>query len=445
MEGTAPGSGTVVLAGGNVKKEFAITVAGSLAPVYNALAGELSELPGVTVTLAERAVILQGSISTPREWEYFNKVTAPYAASCSNHVRFQPGPELFEQLKKELASAGIRVSDTIAPERPGEVRFSFTGDVFTVSGFLFCQEDIKRVEKIFEARKWLNPDWNRNSLQLKKDLRVSDCQFDVNVVFVGLSKNQVERMGNGQADGTLLSWNFAAWIRELAGQGAPDTRARGLYTTLGTDMKGTLAFFGENGVSDFRDAGHLTVTNNSPVAAEFENGGSLKVKIFTQETADLKAIDFGLKMKISGGFVRANELLLNLELEKSLTPVKQDGDYFQRSTKTKAQVRCVLGKTAVIAGQKENTYTGNGPTGYAFLRHVPVLNWFFAHEDEVNTEMYYLILVCPQLKTSAPAVKTPPVAETAGLEQKVAENVRKRTAANQEKENKNWFLKMFTW
>lgn len=446
VEGTAPGNGSVTLVGGNVQKVFSVTVSGSLGPLYNALSRELGEIPGVAVTLSERTIILQGRISTPHEWEYFNKVVASYPSACSNYVRFQPGPELFEHLKKELSSAGFRTVDKISPDRPGEVKIAFYGDSFTVSGFMFCQEDIQRIEKILEAQKWLDASWNKNALQLKKDLRISDCQFDVNVVFVGISKNQVERMGNGEADGTILSWNFKAWIRNLIGKGDDaSSRASGISSALNMDMRGSLAFFGENGISDFRDAGHLTVTNNSPIAAEFENGGSLNVKISNQDTANLKPIDFGLKMKIKGGFVRTNEVLLDLDLEKSLTPVKQDGDYFQRSTKTKAQIRCALGKTVVIAGQKENTYTGNGPTGYAFLRHVPVLNWFFAHEDEVNTEMYYLILVSPQLKKTAPQMIAPPVTETGKIEKTVSDRVKKREEATRAKEEKNWFLKMFTW
>ena len=445
VEGTVPGTGSITLGGRSVKKVFTITVSGSLTPLYHAIARELAGVSGVTVTLTERAILLQGTISAVSEWNYFNKVANSYAGSCSNYVRFQPGPELFDQLKKEITAAGFRIADKISPDRPGEIKFAYSGDAFTVSGFLFCSEDLQRVEKILGAQTWLDSNWNKNALQLKKDLRVSDCQFDVNVVFVGLSKNQVERMGNSQASGTLLSWDLAAWFRDFTGTGGTGTRARGTHSYLNTDMKGALAFFGENGVSDFRDAGHLTVTNNSPAAAEFSNGGRLQVKISNEQSSALKPINFGLKMKISGGFVRANEVRLNLDLEKSLTPVKQDGDYFQRSTSTKAQIRCTLGKTVVIAGQKENTYTGNGPTGYAFLRHVPVLNWFLAHEDEVETEMYYLILVYPQLKKPAPAMQSPPAAETAGLEVKVAEKVKKREKAAQAKEEKNWFMKMFTW
>lgn len=449
LEGTVPGNASVILSSGNVKKVYSITISGTLTPVYNALMKELGDLGGVTGRLSEKSIILQGSISDVREWEYFNKVVRSYANSCSNYVRFQPGEKLFDHLKKELASVGIPVVKKISPERPGEVQFSFTEDVFTVTGFLFSQEDILSVEKILSAQKWLDPAWNKNSLLLKKDLRISDCQFDVNVVFVGISKNQLERLGNSQADGTVLSWNFAAWIRELV-KGTPPgmgdvASGKGLYASLNTDLKGTLAFFGENGVSDFRDTGHLTLTNNSKTAAEFENGGNLQVKVATQDTADLKSIEFGLRMKISGGFVRKNELLLNLDLEKSLAPVKQDGDYFQRSTKTKTQLRCTLGKTVVIAGQKENTHTESGPAGYAFLRHVPVLNWFFAHEEEMDTEMYYLILIHPQLKTAFPAMQAIPAAETAHVEKKVYEKVKKREAERRAKEEKNWFLKMFTW
>lgn len=449
VEGTVPGNATVSLVGNNIRKVFHITVTGSLAPTYQALQREISNIRGISATLTEKTILLQGVISSVREWEYFKRVLRFYERSCTNHVRFHPGPELFELLKKDFAAAGLPVVEKISPAAPGKIQFALDGDVFTVSGFLLCQEDITRVENILSVQKWLDPAWNGNALQLKKDLRLSDCQFDVNVVFVGISKNQLERMGNTQADGTIISWNFVAWIRELVGKAADgqvfDTHKAGFHTSLNTDIKGALAFFGENGISDFRDAGHLTITNNNPAAAEFENGGTLQVKVASQESADLKPIEFGLKMKISGGFVRQNELLLKLDLEKSLAPVKQDGDYFQRSTKTKTQIRCVPGQTVILAGQKENVYTGQGPSGYAYLRHAPILNWFFAHEDELITEMYYLILICPQMKKAAPDMLAPPADATIHLEKKVQERIREREEKIRAEEEKNWFMKMFSW
>ena len=79
---------------------------------------------------------------------------------------------------------------------------------------------------------------------------------------------------------------------------------------------------------------------------------------------------FGLTIKVSGGLVKADKVRLILEVEKSLAPIKQDDDYLQRKTRSKSEIVCNLGQTAVISGQREITRT-KSDSGYAFLRHVP--------------------------------------------------------------------------
>ena len=210
-------------------------------------------------------------------------------------------------------------------------------------------------------------------------------------------------------------------------------------------MKGSLVFFGNNGISDFRDAGHVTITNNSKNFASYENGGTLNVKVYGQDTAELKPIDFGLKLKVRGGLIRSDEVRLELDLEKSLAPIKQDEDYFQRSTKTRAEILCPLNKTAVIAGQKELTYSNSGPSGYAFLRHIPVINWFTSSEEDQGEEMTFLILVSPRIANSKVKMTSIPSAETAGVEDSVSRSVNERSRKVQEQEEASWFWKMFTW
>ena len=247
----------------------------------------------------------------------------------------------------------------------------------------------------------------------------------------------------------MLSWNLIAWFRALAGA-APDelagsTDGKGLYSYFNTNLKGSLVFFGNNGISDFRDAGHVTITNNSKNFASYENGGTLNVKVYGQDTAELKPIDFGLKLKVRGGLIRSDEVRLELDLEKSLAPIKQDEDYFQRSTKTRAEILCPLNKTAVIAGQKELTYSNSGPSGYAFLRHIPVINWFTSSEEDQGEEMTFLILVSPRIANSKVKMTSIPSAETAGVEDSVSRSVNERSRKVQEQEEASWFWKMFTW
>ena len=280
-------------------------------------------------------------------------------------------------------------------------------------------------------------------------MQVADTQLDVGIVFVGLTRTQLERFGNASADGTVLSWNVISWFRgftrNVADGVSPNNSATGVYSNFNSNLKGTLNFFGSNGVSDFRDAGHVTLTNNGPNFATYENGGTLSVKLVGSETADLKEIEFGMKLKVRGGLVRSDLVKLELEIEKSMAPVKQDDDYFQRSTKSKAEILCPLDKTAVMAGEREMTYSNSGPSGYAFLRHIPLVNWFFSSKEEQGEEMQMLILICPQLVNHTPQMTSKPSEETANVEKEVAKTVNKQSADAHKKEERNRFLKMFTW
>ena len=136
---------------------------------------------------------------------------------------------------------------------------------------------------------------------------------------------------------------------------------------------------------------------------------------------------------------------LELELEKSLAPIKQDEDYFQRSAKTATEILCPLNQTAVIAGQKDLTYTSSGPSGYAFLRHIPVINWFTSSEEEQSEEMLLLILVSPRIANSNVQMTSIPSDETREVEPAVSRSIEEKNEKIREQESRSWFEKMFTW
>ncbi len=449
IEGVAAGNAVVSVSAAGISKEFRVTVSSSVMPIYRELSRELGDLPEVGVELSDNVLTLRGEITKTGHWEYFRRVVKRYEDRCRNYVSFQPGPALFEELKKQFEAAGFKVADQVSPELPGQIRFQVANGVLTVSGYLLCEDDIAMVKRILASRKWLSPEWNGNALRAVTELKIADTQLDVGIVFVGVTRTQLERLGNASADGTILSWNLIAWFRALAGGVPPGisdaSNGNGLYSYFNTDLKGSLVAFGNNGISDFRDAGHVTLTNNSPNFASYENGGTLNVKVYGQETADLKPINFGLKIKVRGGLIRSNMTRLEFELEKSLAPVKQEEDYFQRSTKTKAEILCPLNKTAVIAGQREMTFSNSGPSGYAFLRHIPIVNWFMAFEEDQGEEMQLLILVCPKIAGQHVQMSSVPSEETAEVENKVSRSVREKSRKIQQQENRNWFLKMFTW
>ncbi|MCI5778552.1 MAG: type II and III secretion system protein [Lentisphaeria bacterium] len=450
ISGVTPGKAVVTVVAGGLEKEFNVTVFNSTLQTYQELGRLLEEIPEVTLELRDDGLTLIGAIANPGHWKYFRRIMAPFAERCHNYVVFQPDAQLIENLKKQLGEAGFPVVKNGATPNPGELAFQLSGGVLMISGDLLSEESIKKAQRILASQEWLNPEWNGNNFRAETDLHVAPSQIDLGIVFVGVTRNQLERLGNSSANGTVLSWDVIGWFKALYG-GSPDAFSShgdqhvGGSVLLQSNLKGSLMFFGDSGISDFRDAGHVTLTNNSKEDAVFENGGTRNVMVYGSESADLKEIEFGLKYKARALLLEGNMVKLNLDLERSLPPVKVDNDYVQRKSKTKTELLCPLGKTAVIAGQKELTFTKNGPAGYAFLRHVPVLNWFFSFEEDQGEEVQILVLVSPELMHQNVQMASRPSAETATLEKDVFTDVDSRNQAAREKEQRNWFSRMFTW
>ncbi len=453
VTGTEAGTADVKVGSSSLEKTFRITVTDSLMATYRALNRDLSDLSEVSVEYGGNSLALRGEITNYSHWEYFLQVMKRYENRCRSYVSFRPGPEMFEALKKQLERAGYKVTDKPSGELPpGTLYFSVSSDILTVGGRVLSAQDVDAVKQIVDSQKWLAHGSDRNGMRAVCRVEVADIQIDVGVVIVGVTRSELDRLGNSSADGTVVSMDLAAWFKSLAGElpdaigkGAPKRNGTGAFSYINTRLQGAIRFFGDNNISDFRDAGHVTFTNNSAAGGSYQNGGTLNVGIYSSETADLKEIDYGLKIVVKGGLVRGDQVKLDLEIEKSLAPVKQDADYLQRKTKTKTELICPLDKTAVIAGQREFAREDSGPSGYAFLRHVPVVNWFTSFEQDKREELQLLILVSPQIAAHKVNMTSKPSADTARVEDEVSASIREKTDSMHEREKRGWFRRMFTW
>lgn len=449
VSGVSPGRAVITVHAGGIEKSFYITVYNSTLQTYQEMSRLLEELPEVTLQMYDGGLVLRGIITQPVHWDYFRRILQSYEGRCNSYVAFVPDTKLIADLKKQLTNAGFPVEEQSGPEAPGKLSMNLTGTVLTVRGYLYSEDGIKTVESILSAQRWLDPEWNGNNASLKTDLRIVPSQVDLGVVFVGVTRKQLERLGNANADGTVLTWDVVGWFKALYG-GAKDaidshgSQHAGGSITLETNLKGALVFFGQNGIADFRDAGHITLTNNGDEST-YENGGTRQVKVYGRDTADMKEIEYGLKYKAQAFLQEGNTVKLNLDLERSLPPVRDGDDYVQSKSKTKTTLICPLGKTAIIAGQKELTFSHEGPSGYAFLRHIPVINWFASSEEDQGEELQMLILVSPELMDQNITMATRPSEENATLEQEVSERVSAENLKVQENEQKTWFERMFTW
>lgn len=452
IQALSSGTATISASASGITKSFKITVLDNMMPVYKALRRDLADIPAVSVELREGIVTLRGEITRYDQWELFDKVVSRQKDNIQNYVTFHAGPELMSTFRDMLVNAGYKIEDKVSPDNPGSISLKATNGVLTLTGYFLSDHDIDAVTKLIDTQKWLSTERTPNTMPLILDINVTNTQIDVGIVFVGITKSDAKRLGNSTADGTLLSVDIAAWFKSLygeppsgIGQGAPKKNGPGGIVFLDTNLKGAIKMFGSNGISEFRDAGHITFTSNSKSLEEssFENGGTLSIPIAGRDTADLKEIDFGLKFKIKGGMVQGNDVRLVLDLEKSLPPVKVDKDYLQRKTKAKTEIICSLDTTAVIAGQKEFSIVRSGPSGMAFLRHVPVVNWFVSGSEEQLEDLQLLILVSPQMVKNKLSIEVPPSVQTENTEEEVTKTINAQEIKSSEE--KGFFGRMFSW
>lgn len=450
IKGVEPGYSDISLNSNSMSKTFKVHVTNSLASLYRDLCKDISDFSEVTAEMSHNAITLRGEISKYSRYLAFMNILDKYRDSYRNYVAYKPGPEMFDSLRRQLVDAGFKVENDI-PKKAGTVGMKISAGILTFYGRMLCDNDIEEIKKIVSSQKWLSA--GPNPTEVVYNLEVDDTQLDVNVVIVGVTRSQLARMGNSGANGTVLSVDLQSWFRYLAGElppglgsDVPQKSGFGGLAYMNTGIQGAIQFFGENGVSDFRDGGHVTLTSNSKGVqqAVYENGGTLNVEIHGRDVADLKEINFGLTIKVSGGLVKADKVRLILEVEKSLAPIKQDDDYLQRKTRSKSEIVCNLGQTAVISGQRELTRT-KSDSGYAFLRHVPVLSSLFGYEEENVEELQLLILVSPQIAGNGVEMLSKPSAETSGVEGDVSKRIAPDADELRENSNKSRAEKMFTW
>lgn len=450
IQGVEPGYADITLTSSVVSKVFKVRVTNSMASLYRDLCKDISDFSEVTAEMSQNAITLRGEISKYSRYLAFKNVLDKYSNSYRNYVVYKPGPEMFDSLKKQLEDAGYKVENGI-PKEAGILGMKISSGILTFYGRMLCDNDISDIRKIVSSQKWLSA--GPNPTEVVYNLEVDDTQLDVNVVIVGVTRSQLERMGNSDANGTVISLDLQGWFKALAGElppslggDAPKASGVGGLAYMNTGIDGAIQFFGSNGVSDFRDGGHLTLTSNSKGVPEatYENGGTLNVEIHGRDVADLKEINFGLTIKVSGGLINSNRVRLILEVEKSLAPIKQDDDYLQRKTRTKSEIICNLDQTAIISGQRELTHT-KSDSGYAFLRHVPLLGSIFGYEEESVEELQLLILVSPQIAKNGVKMTSKPSAETAGVEDEVSKSTNGKSEELRTNANKSTGEKMFTW
>lgn len=438
--GQKQGTCELEVIGAGMTKHFSVTVVDNIRQVYDKLKVDLDTLPELDISINQDYIAIKGEVSSIKNWEHLQKVLPMYKDMCKNYATFRPAPEMVLNMKKLLEQSGYVVSDTPIPTEPGKIGFQFAQNVITVTGSVYHPADLANIKTLFSTQNWISTEGvaSDGKVRLIMNLKVEPTMIDVGTVYVGVTKSEGERLGS--KNNSFFGFDPKGLYDIVKGSGSGSA-------VMNIGLGSMIQFMADSGVTRFKTAGHLTfISNNeSKKEATFHNGGTMYIKVSGQNTGDLKEVQYGLQMTVSGGLIGGNKAKLDLTIERSDPPqLNGAGDYGQNKSKVSTSVICDMNKTVVLGGLKD-LVEGTSKSGLPILRNTPILQWFVAEDGNSLSDMQLLILVSPRVQTNDTQIKLPPSAETANTLEK-AEKTNKQTIQEEKRFHGFWYwLNWFCW
>lgn len=433
------GEVNLVASGGGMTRDYTITVKSNLTKVLKQLRTDLDALTELDISINEDRIVVKGTVTDPDHWDTFQRVMPHYSGKCVNFATFRPSAETIVNLKKMLSDAGFTFVAEGTAAKPGELSLQVSTDTVVISGEMYSQADIDRINRLLATQTWLSTSGDGGGrIKGVVNLHVIDTILQVDVVYVGLNESEGHSEGTGGAAPTIGN-AMSAFYDIVAGRG--DGTA-----TISGSMPQTISFLRNNGVTRTYNAGHVSFSNNDPNGGELHTGGTIYAKVNGIENGSLQNIEYGLKINVKGGLVSPTRAKLTLELTNSQMLSRSEDSYDLAEDTTKQTVFCDLNKTIAVAGAKK-LMESTAKSGLPILRNTPVLQWFVSGNSNSGSDTRLLILVSPRIATHNPNVQI-----ELPLEQETAPTFKESQETNDERiERKKkyhgalYFMNWFVW
>lgn len=438
---SAVGEVNLLVSGGGMSNNYTISVKSNLAKTLRKLRNDLDTLTELDISTNEDQIVIRGVITNPDHWAHLMKVLPNYSGKCISFATFRPSAETVLNLKKMLVDAGFTFCEEGGTPAIGELSMKISSDSIAITGELYSQKEVDRINQILATQTWLvvggKTDPSRGQIQGIVNLSVVETVLQVDIVYVGIQAADSQSEGANSVPTGNLS---AQGIYDLvAGKGNGSAVING-------NMDATVRFLAANGISRTYHAGHVSFANNDPQGGTLHTGGTVYVKVSGIENGSLQNIEFGLKIKVTGGLVSPSRTKLTLDLKNSALLGSNESSYTLSEDTTKQTVFCDLNKTIVIAGSRKIAQD-TSRSGLPVLRNTPVLQWFVSEDRNSSSDSRLLILACPRLVKFNPDVQI-----NIPLEQETAPTYRDARRDNLEREEENqryrgWlsWLNWFCW
>ena len=288
-------------------------------------------------------------------------------------------------MKKRLEDAGFKFAANQKKQRQGELFLSSNKDTVFLSGELFSNESISRVNQILATAPLMS------GAPVKKVVNITLAQtfLEVNIAFMSLrDADNFTRTGNINPTGTFDASFLRRWL---------DNHSRAKTIAFGTDMNGTLSLLQSNFITKVLEQGVVTFANGGEGSYNF--GGTIKVPVSGTDTGDLKDVTYGYNVKISGGLSSEREARLKLDLNQNDVGTDAKGNYDQQQNQVSMTLPLELNKTYLVAHYKKQTEKSS-ESATPLLGRIPVIKWFFSDSGNRTDLVNLLVLVSVAVKTT---------------------------------------------
>lgn len=434
VTGGKTGMADIQVMGDNIFRTYRVSVISNLHQVLGNLTADLESIPEVDASVSGNKIVLKGEISNIVHWNMFKKLLPYYGSKVVSLVTFQPKAEVMLLLQKAFNKAGFTMVSENRELKHGELAVIPAGDVLNISGTVYSQEDIKRIEGILNAQSWLSTkDSDKSKIQAVMNIEVVPEMLEIGAVFVGMEKSQLESIGNNFMKNGIPIDLSASYVGGL-NRNMSLVRGGGSYS-IGSSLGTVIKFLGENTNSVFRHAGFLTFkSNDTPKFREIHNGGTLKVRVSGDNNGSLEDVDYGFIVKIKGGLTGKDRVYMEIEVSLSTPVLLENGDYDIKEKSIKTSAFCKLDETIALGGIKELLDDATGPSGVPFLRNIPILSWFVAEKNNIYHDKQGLVLISPRLMSRAKPIEIPPAQELRDVDEAAQIKIR-----DGQKKQRRWY------
>ena len=400
---------------------YKVTVVENRPLDLSAIKRDLDAIPELDISINNGKIVLKGELSNIANWELKDKVVKSYGDTVLDLSTFRPTPEVLLNLQKNFEKAGFKVVRNANESKPGEISIMQVGEMLTISGAVYSQEDIKAINSIISAQPWLTTDASKASgsshlVKAYVNIQVLPVMLQVDVIHVALSTNEIQKIGNSISGLDNFLWgslNLDGALGVLKTRGNPTTYSGtgSAGAEGGSLLSGALAFLGNNGATRTRRAGFLTFkSNDTPEFKKLHNGGTLYMSSVGVPSGTVVTtfteIQYGLILEIKGGLTGQDTVSLEIKQElsypenSSISGVQVDLKKFA----TTNSITCKLGEPVAVGGLKEFIETNTNSDSIPYLRNIPFMKWIIAQETNSFKDDEILTLICVRKMASATEV-----------------------------------------